>query len=370
MMIKVLLVNDSLTRGGKERRLIELVKGLLSRRDIGVELVLLSDEIRYPEIHDLDIPLHILIRKPKKDPRVAWRIYKIGRRFGPDIVHCWSSMSTMFAGPAAKFLGAKLINANIADAPRHLNLRDSQLLRAKLTFPFSDVVLSNSKAGLAAYGAPKNKGRYIYNGFDFNRINKLKAPDLVRQQFDIRTSHVVGMIAAFHDRKDYFTYVKAAIAVCQQRVDVTFLAIGDGANLPACKALVPDELKDRIHFTGRQNDVESIINIFTLGVLSTNMDVHGEGISNSIMEYMVLRKPVVATEGGGTNEIVIDGENGFLIPEKSPQVMAEKVIFLLDHPDTAQQMGDQGYQLVYNVFNLRDMTERYCDLYEELVGQG
>ena len=365
--MRILLVNDSLIRGGKERRMIELIKGLLGRKDLKVELVLLSDVIDYPEIHDLDIPIHILIRKPKKDPRVAFRIYDIANDFQPNIIHCWSSMSTMFSIYAAKKVAAKLINANIADAPRDLKIWGKQLLRAKLTFPFSDIVLSNSKAGLKAYQAPEKKGRYIYNGFDFNRINRLKKSDEIRTHFKIKTPYVVGMIAAFYDRKDYYTYVEAAISITQQRTDVTFMAIGEGPLLEKCKAMVPAKMKSRILFTGRQNDVESIINIFTVGVLSTNLDVHGEGISNSIMEYMVLHKPVVATVGGGTNEIVFDGKNGFLIPEKSPTVMAEKINYLLDHPDEARAMGEEGRKLVFESFNLKNMTKNYCDLYQELL---
>ncbi|MFK7806415.1 MAG: glycosyltransferase [Saprospiraceae bacterium] len=365
--MRILLINDSLIRGGKERRLIELIKGLLGRDDVVVELIILSDRIHYPEIHDLDIPLHQLVRKPKKDPRVMFRINDIAKRFKPDIIHSWSSMCTIFAIYAAKQTGAKLINACIADAPRNLKIWGSQLLRAKLTYPFSDVVLSNSKAGLIAYDAPKNKGKHVYNGFDFNRVNELTSPDEIRKQFNIQTPFVVGKIAAFHERKDYYTYVKAAVQVCQQREDVTFLAIGDGELLPKCKAMVPVELANRILFTGRQSDVESIINIFTIGALSTNLDVHGEGISNSIMEYMVLRKPVVATEGGGTAEIVFNGENGFLLPERSPEVMAEKINYLLDHPEDAKRMGESGRQLVFDSFNLRDMTKNYVALYRELL---
>jgi glycosyltransferase involved in cell wall biosynthesis len=366
--MRILLINDSLIRGGKERRLIELVKGLLARNDVVVELIILSDRIQYPEIHQLDIPLHQLVRKPKKDPRVIFRIHDIAKRFQPDIIHSWSSMCTLFAMYAARRTGAKLVNACIADAPRGLKIWGSQLLRAKLTYPFSDRVLSNSKAGLVAYDAPKDKGRYIYNGFDFNRVNAIKPAEEIRERFHIKTPYVVGKIAAFHERKDYFTYIKAAVQVCQQRADVSFLSVGDGALMAQCQAMVPAELKDRILFLGRQNDVESIINVFTVGVLSTNLDVHGEGISNSIMEYMVMHKPVVATVGGGTAEIVFDGENGFLIPEKSAEIMTEKINYLLDHPEEAKRMGDNGWQLVFDQFNLRDMTSNYLALYEELLG--
>ena len=365
--MKILLINDSLIRGGKERRLIELIKGLLKRPEVEVELIILSDRIHYPEIHDLGIPLHQLVRKPKKDPRVVFRIHDIAKRFRPDIVHCWSSMATIFSIYAARRVGAKLINANIADAPPYMKTWDKQLLRAKFTYPFSDVVLSNSKAGLEAYKAPKHKGRCIYNGFDFNRVKEVKDAAEVRHRFGIDTPYVVGKIAAFHQRKDYHTYINAAIQLLQKRDDVTFLAIGDGALLDVCKAMVPEDWQKHILFLGRQNDVESIINIFTVGVLSTNLEVHGEGISNAIMEYMVLRKPVVATEGGGTPEIVINGENGFIVPQKSPQLMAQKIQYLLDHPEEAIRMGENGYRLVHQSFNLKDMTQHYCDLYEELL---
>ncbi|MFT4668087.1 MAG: glycosyltransferase involved in cell wall biosynthesis, partial [Gammaproteobacteria bacterium] len=83
--------------------------------------------------------------------------------------------------------------------------------------------------------------------------------------------------------------------------------------------------------------------------------------------YMVLHKPVVATVGGGTAEIVMDGENGFLLPERSPDVMAEKINYLLDNPGEAKRMGGNGRQLVFDSFNLGDMTKNYVRLYEGLL---
>ena len=367
--MRILLVNDSLVKGGKERRMIELIKGLLERPDVKLELVLLSNVVEYPEIHDLNIPLRILERKPAKDPRVCYRLMKICKTFKADIIHSWSSISTIFAFPAVKWLNIKLINANIADAPKDLKIWGKQLFRAKLTFPYSDVVVSNSKAGLKAYFAPESKGVCIHNGFDFNRIRTLANPESIRQKFNIKTPYVIGKIAAFAPRKDYFTYLKAAVQVVKKRNDVTFLSIGDGPLLEECRQLIPTEFNDRILFTGVQRDVESIINIFTVGALSTNVDIHGEGISNSIMEYMVLSKPVVATEGGGTNEIIVDGVTGYLVPPKAPESMAEKFLYLLEHPEAAKAMGARGRQRIYDCFNLEKMTETYYQLYRRLIGQ-
>ncbi len=365
--MKILLLSDSLIKGGRERRMIELIKGLLEKPDVETELVLFANVIDYPEIHDLGIPLHILERKPKKDPRVFYRLLKICKRFQPDAIHTWSSMSAILAFPSVKLLNIKLVNGNIANAPNNLKIWNEELFRAKLTFPFSDVIIGNSEAGLRAYYAPKSKSLCIHNGFDFNRIKKLKDSGEIRRQFQINTKYLIGMIAAFTDRKDYFSYIEAAQKIIRKRNDVSFMAIGGGPNLEKVKEMVPEDIKDKIIFTGPQFDVESIINVFDIGVLSTNIDVHGEGISNSIMEYMVLGKPVVATEGGGTNEIVVDNQTGFLIPPKSPEIMAEKFIELLENPEKANQMGEAGRKRVYENFNLEKMTETYYQLYKKLM---
>ena len=69
--------------------------------------------------------------------------------------------------------------------------------------------------------------------------------------------------------------------------------------------------KEKFIFTGRQSNVESIINCFDVAVLATII----VGISNAAMEYMPLEKPVIVTEGGGTSELVKDEVTGYLVRE-------------------------------------------------------
>jgi glycosyltransferase involved in cell wall biosynthesis len=145
-----------------------------------------------------------------------------------------------------------------------------------------------------------------------------------------------------------------------------FFAVGDGPNLEKIKSSVPSAIRDKIIFTGPIRKVESLINIFNIGVLSTNFDIHGEGISNSILEYMALGKPVIATEGGGTNEIVLDKETGFLVPPKSPEILANKILELLDNPIMAKKMGLAGKSRIYDHYNLAKMTSEYLPLYRRL----
>ncbi|MCP4976132.1 MAG: glycosyltransferase, partial [Maribacter sp.] len=297
--MKILLLIDSLVSGGRERRLIELIKGFNEYPDVQLKLVVFSDKIHYKEIYELGVPVVILKRIPKKNPMVFYKLYKICRKWKPDLMHSWGTMSAIWAIPSTILLNIKLINGNVTDAPANMGFLDKKLFRAKLSFPFSKVVIGNSKAGLSAYKVPKEKALCIYNGFDFNRINDLKSKDSIRNQFNIKTAKIIGMVGAFFERKDYDTYFKAALIILGQRKDVTFIAVGDGPDLKKLKEMIPTHYNSYFVFTGLQRDVESIINVFDIGVLSTNAEVHGEGISNSILEYMALEKPVVATTGGG-----------------------------------------------------------------------
>jgi len=365
--MNILFLSDSLSKGGKERRMIELIKGLLKMPNIYIDLVLFKNSIEYPEIHDLGVTLHIIERKPKHNPLTFLKLLKICKQVRPDVIHSWSSMCAIFAFPSVKLLKIKLLNSNIANAPNNLRLWKKELFRAKLTFLFSDVVVGNSKAGLMAYRAPKSKSICIPNGFDFNRVKKIESAEQVREKYKIKTRFVIGKIAAFANRKDYDTYINAAHQIVKERDDVTFFAIGNGPNFERVKKAVPANTRDKILFTGGIFDVESIINIFDIGILCTNIDVHGEGISNSIIEYMALGKPVIATKGGGTNEIVLDGETGFLVPPKSSVLLANKMLKLLDNPDEGAQMGRVGRQRINDHFNLEKMTSAYFQLYNRLI---
>jgi len=364
--MKVLHFIDTLRAGGKERQLVELLKGLSAYKEIVCELAIMSENIQYNAVNKLDIKKHYLIRKNKKDPRILVKLYKLCKEFKPDIIHSWGSMTSIYAVPVAKMLGIKLINGMIRDSSP-FNFFSKSCIRSKITFPFSDVILANSNAGLKAYNAPLHKSVCIYNGFDFNRIRRLHDENTVRRKFNINTEKVVGMVASFSDNKDYETYVSSAKMILQNRNNVTFLAIGGGENLEKCKKMVDDKFKDKILFLGRQEDVESIVNIFDVGLLSTNTKVHGEGISNSIMEYMALGKPVVATDCGGTSELVLHGETGFLVKSQNIDDMGTRIEQLLEDKDLSIRMGNAGRERIKKKFNLGKMTKLYIGLYERLL---
>ena len=360
--MKILFFIDGLIAGGKERRLLELMKGIKTGFDVEFELVVMNRDIHYRQVFDLGIKIHYLIRKTKKDASVFYKFYKICKSFKPDIIHCWDSMTAVYSIPASKLLKIKLINGMVVDAPERFNFSDKYWLRTKFAFLFSDIIIGNSKAGLKAYHAPLKRSVYIYNGFDFKRVKNIEAPEIVKSKFNIKSSIVVLMVGAFGDRKDYDSFIEAAKIICDEKNDIEFIAVGDGKNFERISEKIGQNMNGRIKLLGRQSDVESIINISDICVLTTNVKIHGEGISNSILEYMAMGKPVIASCGGGTNEIVEDSVTGFLINPLSPRELAEKIETLIDNPELRTKLGRAGMEKIKSTFSIDLMVGEYISL--------
>jgi glycosyltransferase involved in cell wall biosynthesis len=194
----------------------------------------------------------------------------------------------------------------------------------------------------------------IYNGFDFNRIKDLSAKKSIREKFNISTPFVVGMVASFSEKKDYKTFINAAILVLEKRNDVTFLCIGSGDDTQY-RQMVRDVNKNKILFLGVQQKVENIMNICNIGVLAS----FTEGISNTLMEFMALGKPVVASGDGGINEMVKDNFNGYLVKSSSPMLLSEKIQSLLEDEQKRVLMGQKSKEIVLERFNIDKMVDKF-----------
>jgi glycosyltransferase involved in cell wall biosynthesis len=365
--MRVLHVIDSLVGGGKERQFVELLKGLTREPDIACHAVVMSDVIEYEEFYRLHVPVTVLPRRKRYDLSIISRLHAVMRTFRPDIVQSWNSMCSVCAAPLAKLRGAKFLDGFVRAAADNRDFRDPDYFRSRFTLPLTDLVVANSRAGLAAYAIPARKGMCIHNGFDPARIGQLAAPETVRQLLGITTPHVVGMVASFSRFKDYDTYFEAAQRIVAQRDDVTFVAIGAGPRFEEYKAKFPEEQFPRIRLPGRRADVESIVNILSIGVLTSNTDTHGEGISNAIMEYMALGKPVVATDCGGNGELILEGETGYLIANRDTDALCNRLGRLLDDAALARRFGEAGRRRIAETFGLERMTASYAALYRGLA---
>jgi glycosyltransferase involved in cell wall biosynthesis len=85
----------------------------------------------------------------------------------------------------------------------------------------------------------------------------------------------------------------------------------------------------------------------------------------SALEAMSMGVPCILTDVGGCSDIVDDGINGFLIPQKNPQAIADRVLFLANNPDQLRKMRIEARKKIVREFDLERIVGRYIDLFEK-----
>lgn len=225
-------------------------------------------------------------------------------------------------------------------------------------------LLRNQVLSLTGFSnnAPKHRSIIVYYGFNFNRIKSLQNSKDTRDQYDIETEYLVGMVASFSAYKDLKTYFSAAQLLLNKREDITFLAVGKKTDSMNSRWLVCCSNLENFRLLGEKVVIESLIELMDNEVLST----YTEGISNSILEYMTLGKPVIATSGG-RNEIVLDSVTGYLVSPSDPATLDEKVEILLNNTDSRKKIGENGKIRVQELFSIETMSENFIKTYNSLL---
>ena len=360
--MKLIFVIDSLGTGGKERRCLQLIKGLNALGITNIHLVLFDNIIGYKNIYDLQVTIHHLNRRKSKDLQVFKKLINIIEDVKPDVIVSWSIMSSFWLNIIHTFKKFNLISAYVASSNKPSIISLTTLININ-SFITSRYIVGNSSSGLKAFSIPKNKSKLIYNGFDSERLIKVMHPEFYKNEFNIQTKFIVTMAARVCLDKDYQTFIDAARMILLERTDTTFLAIGEGPLLHYFKSQLSEFESNFIKFTGVINDIESILSMTDVSVLCSN---HGEGISNFILESMAFSKPVIATNLGGTPEIVEHNRSGYLIPSHNPTELKVKITKLLDDPLLRHNFGCRSSEIVDEKFSLEKMCESFLKIFVEI----
>ena len=352
------MVCDSLGAGGAERQLALLSSSL---PEPWTATVFALGGGRYAEeIEALGVPLVVARRRHRLDPSPTLLLWRTIAAQRPDVVHSWGWMTCWAADPWCRLTGVPHVSGVIRRGNRP-HRRAYLMVKAA---SFGRLAIANSRAGLEAFGVKPGRGRVLHNGFAWDRMPE----PVARQPQDVL---VVVMAATMDERKDFAGFLAVAREVAVTRgLPVRFMAIGDGRDRESLKQAGADLVERGIvEFTGRVREVLSMYQRADVGLLMTSA-VHGEGISNSIMEYMASGLPVVCSDNGGNPELVVDGVTGFLAPVGGVTEVADAIAGLCADRAKARSMGDAGRARLREEFSIARMAERAVAIYDECRAKG
>lgn len=356
MTRRVMMVIDGLGNGGAERQLSLLSRSLPSGWAASVWSL---EGGRYEEeLRRAGVPTRVCRRRFATDPRPMFDLAAYVRRERPVILHSWSWMSAWAAEVVSRWLRIP----HVVGLIRRGTLPPRRKRQAVIATRLGACVLANSRAGLEAFGVSPERGRILYNGFDRARLGA----DIPRTR-PAGAPFTVVMAATVDWRKDFDSFLEAASRLGRESAPATwrFVILGDGPDLVTVRRKARErKLEGILETPGSVPEVIPRLREADVGVL---MSSDGEGLSNSIMEYMACGLPVVCSEGGGNRELVDDGRTGFLVPARDPQSLAAKLRQLAADPNLARSMGEAGYQRILTDFSIERMGRTAAAIYDELV---
>ncbi|HET6979218.1 MAG TPA: glycosyltransferase [Pyrinomonadaceae bacterium] len=247
---------------------------------------------------------------------------------------------------------------------------DAQKRFERLAYGFAHAVVCNSIAvqrQLVREGVAENKTAVVYNGLDLQRVKPsgLTRAEIMAQLGFETSDRLVTIVANMrHPVKDQSTFLKAAARVVQAVPDTSFVLAGEGELKEQYSELARTlGLGDKAIFPGRVDRIADLLEISDVCVLSSR----AEGFSNSILEYMAAGRPTVATDVGGAAEAIHEGTSGYLVPAGDDELMAERIIWLLQDPANARAMGEKGRQIVIEKFSCEAQRARCEELYQQVL---
>lgn len=365
-MKTVLHLVHGLGGGGKERRLIQLIRGLHNAGGFEQSLLAMSAKNDYKGQFEHCCDYRV-IGTDGKLSRFR-QLSKNIKEKKPDVLHIWEATpSLIFTLPYLKLrFRVKIVSGFISESHPVKRFTYNSFCN-HFAFLFSDAIVSNSKACLSSKHADIKKSHVIHNGFDFARFD---APEFDKNEYKkslgIKNNQLVAtMVARFTPQKDFAMLVDVADMVKDMK-DLVFLTVGKGEMLEQIKTMCSEKRLDNVKFLGFRSDVEKIMMCSDIGLLFTNNKVHAEGISNSILESMAAGLPVIATDGGGTPEIIEDKKSGFIVHPCDSDAAAALVRKLYSDAELRKEIGDNARKRIQSDFTLDSMTKKYIQFYDSL----
>lgn len=356
--MKVVHINTEFSWSGGEVQTYYLVKGLENH---GVENTLITqpNSPLAAKAKEEKIKVIEIFMKGEWDIAAVLKLRKILKKIEPDVLHLHTSHAHTLGLLAGKLTKVKkILVTRRMDHPIRKFLSRIKYNKVDKIAAISEGV----KKALIAGGVKKDKVTVIYSSVDEPNVSPIS--DL-REEFNLGDDALLlGTVASLVKRKGHRYLFEAIVKVKDKFPQVKLLVAGEGPLEEKLKKLVEKlSLENEIIFTGFRKDIPEILSILDVFVLVSLK----EGLGVSLLEAGSYGLPIVATNVGGIPEVVRDGITGLLAPPKDSEALAEKIIYLLSHPEEARKMGENGRKWVRKNFSVEKMVNTYVNLYEHSV---
>ena len=256
----------------------------------------------------------------------------------------------------------------IKEARKRYNPFRNLIIRYYLKYVDKIFSVSNALKKLLEINGIKNV-KTIYNGIDVDEweINLEKVQEF-KERYNLSNKRIVLFGGRLSGAKGGEVILRSLALVVKMIKNTTLVVAGEkGWYVKEMIRLVKDlGIGNNVKFTGRLNREDMIFAFFVSDICVTP-SIYLDPFPTVNLEAMAAKKPVIGTCFGGTPEIVLNNETGYIVNPSNINELAEKMIDLLKNPQKANKFGEAGYERVKNFFSLENQVKEIFKWYNRFV---
>ncbi|RJS83420.1 glycosyltransferase family 1 protein [Methanophagales archaeon] len=356
--INVLFVADHLSYEGKMHGVGRFFWNVLPRFNRNKYNVIPCVLRKKDALNDLFISQGIKIRylgKTKFSPSTFMILRKIIKEEKIDILHLHQYGSSNFGRLVGFIAGIPvIIHSHDTDPNYPLYQRIADLILARFTDRVIAVSESAKESTIKKRSIREDKVIVMHNAIPLEEFQELTPEQKKeeRRRLGINQDYkIVGTVTRLREEKGNKYFLYAAAEVLKVFPKTVFLIVGDGPLREELQNLSKKlNIAENVIFYGFSRNIQRFHSIFDIKVIASV----NEGFPLALLEAMAMGKAIVATDVGGPNEILKDGETGLLVPAKDSGALAQKIIYLLGNNQELERLAR----------NAKKESEKYdIDLY-------
>lgn len=365
----------ALKAGGLENGLVNIINNTPKNRYRHAIVCLTESDDFARRLTDQSTKVIALHKKEGHDLGLYFRLWKTLFELKPAIVHTRNLASLEMQLVAFFIPGAKRVHG---EHGRDINDLDGtnrkyRLLR-KLMRLFVQKYITVSRDLyqwlISVIQVKPARVVQIYNGVDTALFQPCEVNELEPVYSGSSAKPlIVGTVGRLAEVKNQRLLVRAIHQLVISEPDMAgrlkAIIVGDGPSLNLLEQEIEKlGLSEVIGLAGDRSDVADLLRTMDIFVLPSL----AEGISNTILEAMASGVPVVATDVGGTPELIENRVTGLLVPNNNHTELAKAIRMLIDHPEMRKEMGANGRKRVEKQFSWDRAVDEYLVVYDELLG--
>lgn len=280
---------------------------------------------------------------------------KIIKSYKPDIVVSFLNNASFYSILSTMFTKTKVVVCERCD-PYSENRLSLRFMRKFFKYADGGVFQTD---GAKEYYKGKIKNIEVIPNIVDNNYSNVKIDKFEDRKNEIDIFSRIEIRQKRHD-----VLIKAFNEIHKKHPEIVLNIYGDGPDEEKIKSMVKDfNLSSCVYFKGSTNDTISILKNAKLTILSSDY----EGIPNGVIDALAIGIPVVATDTspGGVKLLIEDTRNGFIVPCGDYKKIAEKVIYLLEHPNVADSFSNESIK-IRDRFSEKNIIQKWDNYLERI----